>query len=930
MKPPFFIVFLLLFINIFPISAQQNTYVIYGKVLDSVKHTPLPLATVYVKNPVDSTMISYTLTNEDGSFILKNIPKDESLYFAVFYIGYQSYHFTLKEEKDKLDLKTIYLPPATNILRETTIIGEAPPIIIKGDTIEFNASSFKVHPNSVLSDLLSKLPGVEVSKNGDISAFGERVDRILVQGKTFFGNDPKIALQNLPSAIVNKVQITDTKTPEEELTGEPASGNTKTINLILKKGLDHGFFGRTYAGGATGKHYDASALLNYFEGSRQISLLGAANNINQVGFTLHEMMNMMGRGARYITQNSAGGFGINGINFGNSNDGLKTSKMAGVNYNDAYGKHLSVNGNYFYGDLLQQINTQTERQNILPDSVFYYTGNNQTYNDNLNHRMSASISYKDSLWNIFYVPDMEINSQQGTNLNAALSNGTKGGLIYQSNSLYTTKEQNTTLGNRLDVYRIFGEKGQYLNMSLNFYNQSLLYNNYNKYKNVFYSGTISNDSVNQYIHNNVRNNNYNGELSYTRPLNDVVKLNIGYAINWQHGLTNKNTYNYNYANHKYEVPDTNYTNEFRSNIITQTPKAGLIFTIDSSKWSVDARVDFNFIKLHHFSFTQNMTFEQSQFFITPDITLTRQIKGRNNMSIRYYSYTQQPDVSQLFPLADNSNPLFVTKGNPNLQPSINRNIQFTYGNFSLKSGNNIWVSLSYFNIKNDINNIVNYDDQLRQLTTYLNVNGDNGFSLYFNISKIKNKPNHHWNINIASYSNTDLHHTFINNIPYSINGYNIGLHPAVTYGYKDLFEVTPSYRLNYQYSKYNIKALNNRQNIMQQGEFSAALYWPWRISWVSDWTYTNNSSVSPGFRKAFWLWNASVAVALFKNKRGSLQFSVYDLLNQDINVQSNISNTYIEETQTINLRRYFMLKFIYNLRKFTEKKKQKSNPIFFF
>jgi hypothetical protein len=249
----------------------------------------------------------------------------------------------------------------------------------------------------------------------------------------------------------------------------------------------------------------------------------------------------------------------------------------------------------------------------------------------------------------------------------------------------------------------------------------------------------------------------------------------------------------------------------------------------------------------------------------------------------------------------------------------------------MKSGNNIWASLSYRTSKNDIINVTTYDDQLRQQTTYTNVNGNNGFRLTLVLSKIKKKENYHWQIKLGTFGRLNNNHAFVNDVPYVSRRYNISLHPDITYGYKELFEITPSYRFNYQYSKYDIKSLNNRENIMQQAGLSGTLYWPKNITWESDLNYTHNSDIAPGFRKGYWLWNASVGLDIFKKKQATIQLSVYDLLNQNISVHRNITDTYIEDRQTIILHRYFMLKLIYNLRKFGEKKKKENNgPIFFF
>jgi hypothetical protein len=931
MKKRFFFLAAILVIG-FSAHGQSAHYNIKGIILDSAKHTPLMSATVYAREPGDSTLIALGFTDEKGSFLLKDIPREKKVLLMIFYTGYSRYRHILQGEKtDLLDLGKIYLSMNAHALKGVTITGEKPPIAIRGDTIEFNAASFKTRPNSVLSGLLKKLPGVEVDQNGKITANGKTVDKILVDGKKFFGDDPKIALENLPAAIVDKVQVTDTKTREEEITGQPSSGDTKTINITLKKGKDHGVFGRAYAGYGTGKHYDASALVNYFEGKRRISLLGATNNINQVGFTMNEIADMMGGPGNIhsISINRGGSFGINGLQFGGGGEGLKKSTSAGVNYNDDFGKHFSVNGSYFYGDVKVDNETKTARQNILPDSVFYYNADNKSHNNNLSHRVNATLSYKDSLWRIYYEPSIEITDQKGTNRSMAVSSGVKDRMVNQSNSLYTTSAQSKHFVNSLNLYRTFKKKGQYLSLYGSANNTHQTGSDFNRYQNIFYDGSAPSDSVNQYIDNDAVNNRYYGRLRYAQPFTKNLSLELGYGLNWQYGLTDKKTFDYNGATGKYNKPDTAYSNKFRSNIITQTPQLGLTLKSDSGKWRLDAGAVFNFIGLHHYSFTHEVAFDQNQFFVTPVINLTRKVSKSGSLRLDYSSYVRQPDISQLLPVADNTNPLYIVKGNPDLKPSVRNGLRLSYDQFDFKSGNSIWVNLEYYTTKNDIANVTTYDEQLRQLTTYTNVDGNNGLDVNINLSKTKKKEDYHWNVRLGAYGRRNNNHSFVNDVPYTSQGYNLTLRPSVTYGYKELFEVTPSYELNYQYSRYDLKALNNRQNTQYKAGVSGTLYWPSRLTWESDWNYTHNSNVTPGFQKGYWLWNASVGLDLFKQKQATLKFSVYDLLNQNISVRRNITDTYIEDTQTIILHRYFMLKFIYNLRKFGEKKK-KERPAFFF
>jgi hypothetical protein len=934
-KPLPLLILPVLLVSALPVHAQsqpQPQFTIKGTILDSATHKPLVSATVYVKQPHDSTVLALSFTDAKGAFELKGIPRDKPATMRIFYTGYSRYSRAFSGvTKDVVDLGTIYLSMSANALQGVTITGERPPIAIKGDTIEFNASSFKTRPNSVLAGLLKKLPGVDVDKDGNITAQGEKVDKILVDGKKFFGDDPKIALENLPAAIVDKVQVTDTKTREEEVTGQPASGNTKTINITLKKGKDHGVFGRAYAGYGTGKHYDGSALLNYFEGKRRISVLGATNNINQVGFTVGEIRNLMGGGYTYMSSN--GSFGINGINFGTGGEGVKKTTTAGLNYSDDFGKHFSVNGSYFYENLALDNETKTARQNILPDSVFYYNADNVSHTTNLNHRVTATLSYKDSVWKIYEEPYYGYSTEKGTQSNTAVSSGQKDALINSSNSLYTNEDHTAHFRNNLNVYRTFKKKGEYVRVGLDFDQHEVKGDDYNSYRNIFYNGNSPDDSVDQYINNHSTRTDLYSSAEYSLPVSKKLSVNIGYGLQLQHGVNDKESFDYNGTTGKYSQVDSAYSNQFRSNILTQGPQAGLILRLDSGKWYVGADADLNMISLHHYSYTHHLAFDQSQLFLQPRLYIRRKVGKAGNISLSYFSFVEQPQISQLLPVSDNTNPLYIVRGNPDLKPSVFHGGRVGYSNYDPASGNLISSSIGYEQMKDRIVSVTTYDTDLTQLTSYRNVNGYRNINGNLDLSKTKKKTGYHWQVKLMLYGNAARSPSFINGVPFTANTYNVNTRFAFTYGYKELFEITPSYRFNYQYSKYNLPALDNRQNTMYDAGFSGTLYWPSRFTWQSDWSYSRNSNVSPGFRKGYWLWNASVGLDLFKEKQGTLEFSVYDLLNQNVSVHRDITDTYIEDVQTVVLHRYFMLKFTYNLRKFGEKKKKEPKinaPIFFF
>ncbi|MPT33759.1 MAG: carboxypeptidase-like regulatory domain-containing protein [Flavobacterium sp.] len=344
------------FLLISCLSFAQNNMMLKGKVIDKNSGLPAESVTVYLSVAKDSTLIDYTITNKSGNFEFSVKKNSQPVFLKVSMIGYQDYKQELDGITASRDFGTIAIVESSKVLDEVIVKTEAPPIRIKKDTLEFNAASFKVRPDSNVETLLKQLPGVEVD-NGKVTVNGKEVNQILVNGKPFFDKDGKIALQSLPSEIINKIQVTDTKTKKEELSGQKASSNNATINLTIDEDKNKGFFGRFTGGYGTDSRYESSALINYFKGNRKISFLGSSNNINSAGFSMNEIFdNMSGGRNASVNIGGDGSFGVNGMNFGGVK-GITQSNMAGLNYADQFFKGFDVSGNYFYESTSSSIRT---------------------------------------------------------------------------------------------------------------------------------------------------------------------------------------------------------------------------------------------------------------------------------------------------------------------------------------------------------------------------------------------------------------------------------------------------------------------------------------------------------------------------------------------------------------------------------------------
>ncbi|MBC7720967.1 MAG: carboxypeptidase regulatory-like domain-containing protein, partial [Pedobacter sp.] len=425
-----------LFLYVFTV-AQSGT--ISGKITDTSFKKTMPLATVTVFKAADTSIVTYRLSNEKGEFKITNLPLDLPLRFMVSFSGYEAYRkdFTLSATKNTLVFDSVTLKSTFKQLDEVMVISERPPVIIKQDTIEFNASAFKTLPNALVEDLLKKLPGVQVDADGNITVNGKAVNRILVDGKTFFGEDPKMASKNLPANIIDKVQVVDDKEQMQRNGDDNMNNVGKVVNITLKKGVKKGWFGKVYAGGGTENVYEAGGIANVFRDTLQVSILGYANNLNRPGFGYSDLTqaggfqrnsSLTGSSSTNTSNSSSGGSSItiNGVNFGGTRGGgVATSKGAGFNLNHAPSAKQSFFAQYFYGNVLVDRLKTTETSQYNADTIIK---NNTILNsDIINNSHNIGIGAK-------LKPDSVTTFVASANYTIGLSDENRNSLINSNNN----------------------------------------------------------------------------------------------------------------------------------------------------------------------------------------------------------------------------------------------------------------------------------------------------------------------------------------------------------------------------------------------------------------------------------------------------------------------------------------------------------------
>ena len=343
-------------------QSQSKAFKISGKLIDETDQSALEAATVYLQRVKDSSLVTYTISDKTGAFTLEDETGDSSLNLYISYVGYKTYFKNIKLDKSDINLETIPLEVSSSSLDEVLIKSTAP-VTIKKDTLEFNVKSFKTKKDANVEDLLKQLPGVEIDEEGKIKVNGKEVNKILVNGKPFFGNDPTITTKNLTKDIVEKIQIVDTKTKSEAFSGDGGDGDNKTINLTIKEENNKGVFGRVAAGAGTDERYEFAGMLNVFDNDQRLSVLVGGNNTNSPGFSFGEISKMFGRGRSYDVGRNLGIFG--------GGQGITTSKNAGLNYADKLGEKTDVSGDYFYTSSNSENESASERETILSDSRFF-------------------------------------------------------------------------------------------------------------------------------------------------------------------------------------------------------------------------------------------------------------------------------------------------------------------------------------------------------------------------------------------------------------------------------------------------------------------------------------------------------------------------------------------------------------------------------
>lgn len=906
-------------------SFGQSTITLKGKIIDESTKLPLESATVYLTSAKDSTIIDYTISDKNGSFSLPTRKITKPAFLKVSFMGYEDYKQEIPELLANKDFGQIFVLEQANALGEVVVKGEAPPVRIKKDTLEFNASSFKVRPDANVEALLKQLPGVEITSDGKITVNGKEVNNILVNGKPFFGKDGKIATENLPAEIIDKVQITDTKTKEEELSGDAASSQEKTINLTIQEDKNKGLFGKFSGGMGTDERYEASGLVNYFKNDQKISVLGSSNNINSVGFSMDEIFDAMGGGRNFYSSGD-GSFGVDGMRFGGGT-GITESGMIGLNYADKWFKKLDAGGSYFYTNSVTNNDNRSRVENFLTGDApggnsFLTESSGSTKNTNDGHNLNLDFEYKiDSMTTLSIRPKLTKNTSEYRN-SFQQSSTNDLGLINQTTSDDASRNENVNFENQLYFNRRFKKKGRALGLTFNNTHKDDDADNITKSETYYFQDPALDDDIrNQRRFNKRKEEGYYMRIGYSEPITDSLSLTFRAAYTSNKKTADRSTFNFNDANNQYSILNDSLSYSLDSR--TQIVNPNVAINIRKKKYSMGLSLGTQLIKFENTSLFVNTAGEVNKSYIYPSANLWLNYNiSKSKSAYVYYSFdVNMPTAEQLLPIVDLSNPLSRITGNPNLEPEKSHNLYLNFNNYDYasKSGFYLYGGTNYYEQQIVMSTVFNPTDLISR-TEFQNIENMASGYMGFSMDKTVKTEGHSFRFSTGLSSNFNYSKGLTNNSLYKAKGYQLTPNVGITWDYGDLLSVTPSYRYTFNRTDFTNYMIDNTSNFTHSLKLETTSRWPKRVVFGNDFGYNYNSNIADGFQKDFYLWNMSLGYNFFGDKLLA-KVKVYDLLNQNVNATRTITPTAIQDVENTVLRRYAMFSLTYKIEKFGGKKK---------
>lgn len=903
----------------FSTYAQTKNGSVTGKVVNAKDHLPIDYASVAVKSLQDSSVTATnTLTN--GTFEIRGLsPGNYRL--TVAYLGLKNTNvlFTISAAAPAFNAGDVAMENTGLNLKTVEIKGVVVPVVVKTDTIEYDAKAFKVRENAVVEDVLKKLPGVDVAKDGSIKAQGETITRVRVDGKDFFGNDPLLATKNLPADMIDKIQVIDLLSDQAQFTGVDDGNREKIINITTKKDMKNGYFGNSSAGVGPGEksdintnaggketRYDVNLNANKFNNDEQLSLIAQFNNVNKQNF------GSGGGGGNRGGGGGGGGFGA--ASTGAPQQGITTTNAAGLNYADTYKNGTKITASYFFNKTSLFNDQISSRQNLLGDAKTTFdqnlTGttaqNNHRFNFLIDAKIDSSISVREQPNVTYTQSSLDQNTSYVNDLGRSVTVGTQ-----QLN----THSTSPTLNNNLLLRKKFLRRGRTLSLNVTTnINNSNSDNANNIQNNTTTADSLSTLNTNQIYNQDAKSFSNTSRLVYTEPLSKTLNLELNYQNTYNYDNSEKFTYNFNPVTSQYDLPDLTYTNTYENRTFTNGLGASLNKT--AKKYNFNIGIGVQNTDRQNENLTTGNTFSQNFYNVIPTAQLRYKFSNSKRLIIRYRGTTSQPSISQIQPIPDNSNTQSIPIGNPNLKPSFTNNLTVLYNNFdfahfrSLFIYGNLSQSFNAFGNNSSLISDANDPNFGKIAVIPVNVSGVYSGSLGSSIGLPIIKENV-LNLNI------DLGGTYSRGVNFTNSLENITNNVSVTNKYRlvssmDKLDLTAGIGGSINRATYSAQSSANTTYYTLNPTVNVSYLFPGNFRLATDADYYQNTGRGAGYDVNYTIINGYISKLMFKN-RGTIKFAVNDLLNKNQGITRTATNNTITDLKYNVLKRYYLFSFTYSL-----------------
>lgn len=899
-------------------SFAQNAQV-KGKIIDLSENKVLPNANILLLRAADSVLVKSVRADQNGSFHLKNLPKGRFELLVTYPKMADFITYYNLSDSSNIDAKEIGMELKSKVIEEVVISAKREAMRIKGDTISFVADSFKVAAGANVQELLKRLPGVEIDADGTIKAQGETVNRVLVEGDEFFGDDPLMATKYLKASSVKEIEIYDQKSKNAELTGIEDGTKNKTINIKLKDDAKNGYIGNLDANSNLDNFKDYGGMLGVFKNKLKAAVFGNQANIGLSSQANRAFNSLKGSDYDNIEVGDDGsimimGFGGDGDYF-NPQNGLPNNKTLGAHLSDKLKDNkISYKLNYKYTDRENTNLTTTNFQRLLPNQeVFITSGSADNLGSNRTNDMKGNVEIKVDSLSTLKVSFGFVDGNNNQNVNEVTKTINQNGLDISNNSQMNLGVGTSGAYNgNINYTKKFTKKGRSLAVDLqpeirNSESSQNSINITNYYNNL---GNLDRtENLNLLKTNTGEQQSIAGRINYSEPISEKISVLGSYSFKNIASESYKNSYDKTQLiGGKPKIIDS-LSNNFDFNSISHVGKG--VIQYRNPKFALNLGLEATQTSLKLQDLDKKTSFTRNYLNFGPNSNLTYKIARNYTFSANYTGSTRQPSLEQLQPIRELNNPLYQIVGNPLLKPSFNNYIYANFNGFSPAKEQYISIGLNYSFIDNEIVNTESIDENNKRTISYLNIDGNKtmGGSLYYDKGFSKLKLSISGNLSVSRSERTSVINNIFNKSISNFYNARLGLYynpKGITFSYSISTDITTG--------RSTIGQLFAGNNITYNQDAYLTVDLPYEMQFTSRLAVTHRPS-NAVFNDPLNIqqWDAALSAKAFKNKNLKLSLGVNDILDQRLGYNRSISGNTISESTYSYIPRYILLGINYNI-----------------